>query len=173
MAIVSVARVLVDLNQSFGVQGKRFCKAGSKCNVESRRTETESSFAVASKFEKSRCTRHTFDVRFALVSRSYQSSILFLSILRCHFVSPRWKSLFSNFALQHFRVPLPLSLSFSLSLFLFLSRLPILLLSFRSFCQRTGWFQQLRQAISIFPFQLTWETNRRYFFTCTNCGNFI
>lgn len=119
MAIVSVARVLVDLNQSFGVQGKRFCKAGSKCNVESRRTETESSFAVASKFEKSRCTRHTFDVRFALVSRSYQSSIppSFFFQFSAVILFPPGENLYflispCNAFVFHF---LPLSLSLSLS----------------------------------------------------------
>lgn len=133
MAIVSVTRVLVDLNQSFSVQGKRFYKAGSKCNVESRRTETESSFAVASKFEKSRCTRHTFDVRFALVSRSYQSSIppSFFFQFSAVILFPSGENLYflispCNAFVFHF-----------LSLFLFLSRLPILLLFFRSFCQRT------------------------------------
>ena len=63
----------------------------------------------ASHLRRSICTR------IQIVSILHPS-VLFLSILSYHFVSPRWKSLFSNFALQRFRVPLPLSLSLSLSL---------------------------------------------------------
>lgn len=113
----------------------------------------------ASHLRRSICTR------IQIVSILHPS-VLFLSILRCHFVSLRWKSLFSNFALQRFRVPLPLSLSLSLSPAYFALVLSFFLPAYRLIPTNVpGYFN--------ISFQLTWETNRWYFVTCTNCGNFI